>query len=79
MSIYQNNKVEKEKLDLILEAAHVAATGANRQPHRLIVVQSEEDLNKISKADGKRLTDIDVSIITDHMMLQTTELKLGTV
>lgn len=83
--------------------AHVAPTGANRQPHKLIVVQSEEGLNKISKSaniygaplaivvcadsskawkrpfDGKRLTDIDASIITDHMMLQATELHLGTV
>lgn len=100
---YKKDKVEKEKLDLILEAAHVAPTGANRQPHKLIVVQSEEGLNKIGRSadiygaplaivvcvdsskswkrpfDGKRLTDIDASIITDHMMLQATELGLGTV
>lgn len=28
--------------------------------------------------DGKKLTDIDASIVTDHMMLQATELGLGT-
>lgn len=29
--------------------------------------------------DGKDIADIDVSIVTDHMMLQATELGLGTV
>lgn len=100
---YKADKVEKEKLDLILEAAHVAPTGANRQPQKLIVVQEKESLAKVAKAadiynaplaiivcgdrtrawkrpyDGKNLTDIDTSIVTDHMMLQATELGLGTV
>lgn len=100
---YKKDKVEEEKLDLILEAAHVAPTGANRQPHQLLVIKSEEGIKKLSKAadiygaplaivvcadeskawkrpyDGKRLTDIDASIVTDHMMLQATELGLGTV
>ena len=98
---YTDQKVEKEKLDTILEAAHVAPTGGNCQPQRLIVVQSEEGLSKIAKAasiyhaplaivvlsdknltwtrpfDGKKLTDIDASIVTDHMMMQATELGLG--
>lgn len=100
---YNNQKVEKEKLDLILEAAHVAPTGANLQPQHLIVVQEAEGLQKIGKAaniygapcaiivcsdtektwtrpfDGKKLTDIDATIVTDHMMLQATELDVGTV
>lgn len=100
---YTTKKVEQEKLDLILEAAHVAPTGANLQPHKILVVQEEEGLKKISKAaniysapmaiiistdkskvwtrpfDGHKLTDIDASIITDHMMLQATELGLGSV
>lgn len=100
---YKPQKVEKEKLDMILEAAHVAPTGANLQPHHLIVIQEPEGLNKIGKAaniygatcaiivccnsektwtrpfDGKKLTDIDATIVTDHMMLQATELGLGTV
>jgi nitroreductase len=29
--------------------------------------------------DGKNIVDIDTSIVTDHMMLQATELGLGTV
>lgn len=100
---YMDKKVEKEKLDKILEAAHVAPTAANLQPVRLLVVQEEKGLAKIGKAaniynaplaiivcsdhskawkrpfDGKQTVDIDASIITDHMMLEASELKLGTV
>ena len=47
---YTKQKVEKEKLDAILEAAHVAPTGGNCQPQHLIVVQSENGLSKIEKA-----------------------------
>ena len=95
--------MEKEKLDKILEAAHVAPTGANRQACKLIVIQEQEGLKKIGQAanihgaplaiiicsdtdkvwtrpfDGKKLTDIDASIITDHMMLEATDLGLDTV
>lgn len=49
---YKNQKVEPEKLEQILEAAHVAPTAANLQPVHLIAVQSEEGLAKISKAAG---------------------------
>lgn len=100
---YKNVKVEREKLDKILLAAHVAPTAANLQPVHLIVVQKEEGLKKIGKAaniygaplaiiicsehtkawtrsfDGKQTVDIDASILTDHMMLEATELGLGTV
>ena len=47
---YTKQKVEKEKLDAILEAAHVAPTGGNCQPQHLIVVQGDEGLHKIGKA-----------------------------
>lgn len=100
---YTNKKVEKDKLDKILTAAHVAPTAANLQPVRLLVVQKQDGLAKINKAtniynaplaiivcsdkskawkrpfDGKQTTDIDASILTDHMMLEATELGLGTV
>jgi len=100
---YSDKKVENEKLDKILQAAHVAPTAANLQPIHLIAVQSEEGLAKVSKAaniygaplaiivcadhnkawvrpfDQKQTGDIDASILTDHMMLQATELGLGTV
>ena len=38
---YTDKKVEPEKLEKILEAAHVAPTAANLQPVHLIAVQSE--------------------------------------
>lgn len=100
---YTRKKVEPEKLEKILEAAHVAPTAANRQPIRLIAVQSEEALAKVGNAadiygaplaviicadhnrawtrpyDKKQTVDIDASILTDHMMLQATELGLGSV
>ena len=100
---YKDRKVEEEKLQKILEAAHVAPTAANLQPVRLISVQSSEGLAKIGKGaniygaplaiivcadhgkawvrpfDKKQTADIDASILTDHMMLQATELGLGSV
>lgn len=100
---YQPRKVEKEKLLKILEAARIAPTGANRQPHRLIVVQEASGLERLKKAanvfeapmaiivcadhrvswkrhfDGKDVADIDAAIVTDHMMLEATQLDLGTV
>ena len=100
---YTTQKVETEKLAQILQAAHVAPTAGNLQPVRLLVVQSEEGLKKLSKVadidcaplafivaadhskawtrpfDHKQTTDIDAAILTDHMMLQATELGLGSV
>lgn len=100
---YSDRAIEEEKLEKILEAAHVAPTAANLQPVKLLVVRSKEGLDKIGKAaniygapvaiivcadhgkawkrpfDGKMSTDIDASILTDHMMLEATELGLGTV
>lgn len=102
---YTGQKIEKEKLDLILEAGRVASTACNNQPQRILVIQSEEGLQKLAKSapskmfnapcillvcvdkretwikpyDGKNSGDIDVSIVTDHMMLQAQELGLGSV
>lgn len=47
---YEDRKVEPEKLEKILEAARIAPTAANRQPVKLLVVQSEEGLAKLGKA-----------------------------
>ena len=41
---YTDKKVEPEKLEQILEAAHVAPTAANLQPVHLIAVQSKDGL-----------------------------------
>lgn len=100
---YSDRKVEGEKLDKILQAAHIAPTAANLQPVRLIVVQKKDGLEKIGKGaniygaplaiivcadhnkawvrpfDKKKTSDIDASILTDHMMMEATELGLGSV
>lgn len=100
---YSDKRVEKDKLNKILEAAWVAPTAANLQPVHLIVVQEKDGLEKINKAaniynaplaiivlgdhskawkrpfDGKQTVDIDTSIITDHMMLESHNLGLGSV
>ena len=47
---YNSQNVEPEKLDKILEAAHIAPTAANLQPVRLLVIQEKTELDKISKA-----------------------------
>lgn len=100
---YSSKKVETEKLERILAAAHVAPTAANLQPVRLLVIQEEVGLAKIKKAgsvydaplaivvcsdhtkawtrpfDGKQTTDIDATIVTDHMMMAATAEGLGSV
>lgn len=46
---YSDRKVFGTTLDEILEAARVAPTGANKQPFKLIVVESKEGLEKVAK------------------------------
>lgn len=45
---FDERPIEKEKLDLICQAANVAPTGCNYQPHRIYIVQSEENLVKLN-------------------------------
>lgn len=44
---YSDKKVEKEKLEKMLEAGNTAPTAKNFQPHRIYVLQSEEALKKL--------------------------------
>lgn len=41
---FSDRKVEKEKLDMILEAGRVAPTAVNYQPQRILVIDSNESL-----------------------------------
>jgi nitroreductase len=50
---YEEKKVEKDKLQKILEAARVAPSAENRQPIKLIVLQDVEDLAKVAKATSQ--------------------------
>jgi nitroreductase len=47
---FKQDKVEREKLDVILEAGRVAPSAGNKRPHKLIVVQSEDGRKKIDEA-----------------------------
>lgn len=63
---YMDKKVEAEKLEKILEAAHVAPTAANLQPVHLIAVQSEEGLEKIGKAANIYGAPLAIIVCADH-------------
>jgi len=46
---FSDKKVEKEKIDLILEAGRVAPTAVNYQPQRILVIDSDESLEKLKE------------------------------
>jgi len=47
---YKKTAVEKEKLDIILESAHVSPTAANCEPNHFLVINNESGLKKLSTA-----------------------------
>lgn len=63
---YSDKKVEKDKLDRILEAAWVAPTAANLQPVHLIVVQKEDGIAKINKAANIYNAPLAIIVLGDH-------------
>lgn len=100
---FSDKKVETDKLEQILEAGRLAPTACNLQPQRLLVLNTEESLNKLKNCtpyhfdtqlailvcydktvSWKRKYDnydggtIDASIVTAQMMLEITNLGLGT-
>lgn len=44
---YSERQIEKDKLDKILEAAHIAPSARNKQSARIYVVQSTEGIEKL--------------------------------
>lgn len=46
---FKNEPVEKEKIDLILEAGRVAPTACNNQPQRIIVVETKDGLERLKR------------------------------
>jgi nitroreductase len=46
--------VEKEKLDLVLEAGRNAPTAGNKQPQRILVISREDGLKKIDNCTSCR-------------------------
>ena len=63
---YSSKKVEPEKLERILTAAHVAPTAANLQPVRLLVVQEETGLAKIGKGASIYGAPLAIIVCSDH-------------
>lgn len=100
---YSNKRVSREMIERIVKAGILAPTACNFQPIKILVVQSDKALEKLSTAanfynaplvfavlskkdetwhrpfDGMVTDQIDASIVTDHMMLEATELGLGSV
>ncbi len=52
---YLNNPVEKEKLERILEAAHLAPSACNAQPWKIIVVTDPEKRMQIADATASKV------------------------
>ena len=46
---FSDKPVEKEKLDMILEAGRVAPTARNAQPQRILVLTDKEELSKLGE------------------------------
>ncbi|SHO43744.1 nitroreductase family protein [Anaerocolumna xylanovorans] len=99
---FSDKPVEKEKLELVLNAGQLAPTAGNLQPQRILIIESSEALEKLKKctpchfnapvallvcydnaASAKRSYDnydtgeADASIVATHLMLQITDLGLG--
>ncbi len=49
---FKDLPVEDEKIQLILQAGHVAPTAGNKQPQRILVINSAEALNKLTECTG---------------------------
>ncbi len=46
---FKNEKLMQEEIDKILNAGHIAPTGCNFQSQRVLVIQSEDALEKLKK------------------------------
>lgn len=46
---FQDKPVRQEDLDKILKAGYLAPTACNRQPQRILVINSKEELSKLCK------------------------------
>ena len=44
-----NKPIEKEIIDKIIKAGHIAPTGCNFQPQRILVIESEEGISKLKE------------------------------
>lgn len=49
---FTNESIEQDKINKILEAGHLAPTACNKQPQRILVINSPEGLSKLRKCTG---------------------------
>jgi len=73
---------QPQRLIVVREAAGLAKLGkaANVYGAPLAIIVCADKTSVWTRSfDGKRIHEIDASIVTDHMMLQATELGLGTI
>ena len=63
---YTDRKIEKEDLDKILEAARIAPTAANIQSQRLLVINSNEGLKKLSRGVNYHGAPLAIIVCGDH-------------
>ena len=69
---YNGQKVDKDKLDLILEAARLSPTAKNLQNHRIYVAESEEALAKVDEVTPCRYGASTVLVLSyDHSNVYT--------
>ena len=61
---YSDKKVEKEKLDKILEAGKLAPTAKNLQEYHIYVIQSEKNLKKVDEVTPCRYGASTVLLVT---------------
>lgn len=61
---YDGRKVEKEKMDAVLEAGRLAPTAKNLQEHHIYVVESKEALAKIDEVTPCRYGAGTVLVVT---------------
>jgi len=99
---FTDKHLEQEVIDQILRVGHLAPTGCNYQPQRILVLNNDESIAKLRKCtkshfdaptamlvcynkdevwtrkyDGKTCGVSDACIVTTHLMLEATELGVG--
>ena len=99
---FENKHIEQDVIDKILHAGHIAPTGCNFQPQRVLVLNNDETILKLKNCtkchfdapcailvcynseetwtrpyDGAISAPVDASIVATHMMLEATNLGIG--
>jgi len=76
------HNLQPQKMIVVREPAGLAKLGKGGNVYGAplaIIVCGDRSTGWVRSYDGKSFIDVDATIVTDHMMLQATELGLGTV